>query len=186
MGKVVSSSAVVVALRNPAPPAADSRAEGAALAQLLAGYRRVLCAIVPDAGGRQILQRVAGAAAGRDCRLGIVSAAPFALPIEASACLFPTPLDRRARLIVARQRELDQLVLELGLREAEVFATAGVPSAAIRDVARLWQADLVLFARAADTGLRQRRARPGGFDAVALDGDGRIARPTFIERLFGG
>lgn len=184
MSKVLTSSSVLA----PTPPAlakGETRPGEVSLPRLLAGYRGILCAIAPDAAGRRIVQRVAAAIGGRDCRLGIVSAAPFELPVDASACLFPTPLDRRARLVVARQRALDALVKELGLPEAAVFASAGHPADEIRDIADLWHADIVLFARSAKTGLRTRHGRHGRFDAVALDDDGRIAGPSFLERLLG-
>lgn len=158
---------------------------GVSLPQLLAGYRGVLCAIAPDAAGRQIVERVGAAIGGRDCRLGVASTVPFDLPLDASACIFPTPLDRRARLIVERQRTLDDLVRELALPHAEVFALAGDPAGEIRALARLWRADVVLFARSAGTGMRNRRGRRGGFDAVGLDDHGGVAPATLAERLMG-
>lgn len=155
------------------------------LPRLLAGYRSVLCAIEPDPVGRRIVARVADVM-GRHGRFGIVSAAHFDLPVDASACLFPTPLDRRARLIVERQQALDALVTELRLSEAEVFATAGNPGVEVNGVAALWQADVVLFARSAKIGLRtQRGGARRRFDTVALDDEGLIAGVTWLEKLFG-
>lgn len=160
----------------------DTAAAVPSLARLLSGRRRVLCAIEPDETGRRIVARIAATLAGSNARLGVVSAAWFELPVDASACLFPTPLDRRARLVVERQRALDRLVDELRLSEAEVFATAGVPSREILDVARLWNADLVLYARSAGTGLRPRKGRTG--PAIAgLGDDGSPRAGTFVDRL---
>lgn len=183
----ILSVATAPAVGTIALPVRHDGDAGATLAALLAGHRRILCAIDPDAVGRAILRRVSLALTGRECRLGIISAARFELPVDALACVWPTPLDRRARLIVDCQRRLDRLVGELGLRDAEVFATAGTPSREIRDAARLWQADIVLYARSAGTGLRSRRRHaPGDLDIVALDDDGRPARRSAIARLFGG
>jgi nucleotide-binding universal stress UspA family protein len=153
------------------------------LAGILSGCRRVLCAINPDDAGRRIVQRVVALLDGRDVRLGVVSAASFELPFEGVASLYPTPLDRRARLIVERQRALDALVAGLGLRDIEIFATAGVPKREIADLAALWRADLLLFARAAGTGLRQRRL--AACTVVALDDKGDVAAGSLIERWLG-
>lgn len=156
------------------------------LASIVAGHRRVLCAISPDDAGKRIVQRVVAALAGGDghrASLGIVSAAHFELPLDASACLYPTPLDRRVRLIIDRQRALDRLVAELGLHEAEVFATAGTPRREIRELAALWHADLLLFARNAGTGLRNRRGNAAICATVGLDDDGGVTKRSLLDCL---
>lgn len=168
----------------PQTPESVGRPDRAALSGLLDGHHRVLCAINPDAIGREVVDSVAVALRGRDCRLGIVSAARFEMPLDASACLRPTPLDRRARLIVDHQRKLDRMVRELGLRDAEVFATAGMPREEIHRVAELWRADLVLFARAARTGLKPRSGN-GSFAVAAIDDACGIAHRSVIARLLG-
>jgi uncharacterized membrane protein YfcA len=121
--------------------------------------------------------------------IGTTYVKPFMIKIV-MATIMLTVLFSRAFVIPVYLSELeliDRLVGELGLRDAEVLATAGMPSRDIRDAARLWQADIVLCACSAGTGLRSagRRAK-GGFAVVGLDDDGRALRRSAIARLSGG
>lgn len=156
------------------------------LADTLRGYNKILCAIEPDAAGRQLLWRVSKAACITGSKIAVVSVARFEMPLDASACLRPTPLDRRARLVHQRQREIDELVNSLELSNVEVFATAGIPRRQILELARSWGADLVIHNRSSRFGLRRKQGRQSGsFDVMALGNDGQVIQPPWLVRLLG-
>jgi len=137
--------------------------------------QRILVPFTHGHSGSALLRRAGEIAASANVELLVVSVLDVRSGFEADGPAGNLPGERAARLAPAEQKRLEHDLMRHGLEQARATVIWGEPRAALSELMRTWNPDLVVCDSRTQ---RMLPARPGegGPELMRVDRDGALSR----------